>query len=109
MQFYFGGGPYLAYAPIGTSTPESVYFEGNAAGCADEPFKESAGLFQTSTGGEPALKQSDYGIHALAGVKLSGGLFAGVGYQWGLSNIGSSKELFYENRSLQRTIGYFFR
>lgn len=109
LQFFAGGGPYLSYALSGRTTIEGVYFESNAAGGRDEPFKETQDLFKKSRTGEPAFKRTDFGVNALAGVKLSGGLFAGIGYQLGLSNIGPSKESSYENRSLQLTIGYFFR
>lgn len=109
MQFFAGGGPYVAYALSGNTTTEGVYFESNAAGGRDEPFKEEVDLFKKTRRGEPPFKRTDYGVHALAGLKLNGGFFANVGYQLGLSNVGRSNKNVYENRSLQLTIGYFFR
>jgi hypothetical protein len=48
-------------------------------------------------------------VSLLAGVRLPGGVFANVGYQYGLSNISGDEDNVYKNRGLQLSIGYFFK
>ncbi|HEX5651857.1 MAG TPA: hypothetical protein VFX58_02215, partial [Chitinophagaceae bacterium] len=72
-----------------------------------ETEKEETNVFEKDEEGNTSFKRFDYGLGAIAGVKLPGGLFANVGYQFSLANISKSEESKYNNRALQLTIGYY--
>jgi hypothetical protein len=101
LQVYFGGGGYFNYAVSGQSVI-NAQVNGQTVKVTDDLFK--------SDGPEDvAFKKTDYGVSALAGIRLPGGIFANVGYQYGLSNVGGDEDNMYKNRGLQLSIGYFFR
>lgn len=101
LQLYFGGGGYFNYAVSGQSV-----ISGQVNG---QPMKVTDDLFKSDDPDDVAFKRTDYGLSVLAGVRLPGGLFANVGYQYGLNNIGGDEDNVYKNRGLQLSIGYFFR
>lgn len=103
-QVYFGGGGYVNYAVSGNSTVTGQYQGPNGM----QKFEVKDNLFQDD-GADAEFKRADFGLSALAGVRLPGGLFANVGYQYSLSNSSGSGEGVYKNRGLQLSIGYFFK
>lgn len=103
-KFFVGGGPYVSFAVSGKSKMESTikFSDGSV-----ETEKEETNVFEKDEEGNTSFKRFDYGLGAIAGVKLPGGLFANVGYQFSLANISKSEESKYNNRALQLTIGYY--
>ncbi|CAN5757349.1 hypothetical protein BH11BAC3_BH11BAC3_11710 [soil metagenome] len=105
-QFFAGAGGYLNYGISGKTKVEGEYISNGAT----EKFAEETDAFKNDADGNPGLKKADWGIGALAGVRMSNGLFANVGYQLGLSDISNSDNGGeYKSRGLQLTIGYFFK
>lgn len=103
-QFFFGGGPYFSYALSGkTKTESTIKFSDGST----ETDVEESDLFEKDDEGETYWKRSDFGVGAIAGVRLPGGLFANVGYQFSLANLSKAEDEKYRNRGLQLTIGYF--
>jgi hypothetical protein len=104
VKFYVGGGPYFSYAVSGKSTQETTikFSDGST-----ETEKEETDPFEKDDEGESYWKRTDFGIGAIAGVKLPGGLFANVGYQYSFANLSKADDEKYNNRGLQLTIGYY--
>jgi len=104
VKFYVGGGPYFSYAVSGKSTQETTikFSDGST-----ETEKEETDPFEKDDEGETYWKRTDFGVGAIAGVKLPGGLFANVGYQFSFANLSKADGEKYNNRGLQLTIGYY--
>ena len=103
-RFFVGGGPYVSFAVSGKSKMETTY---KFADGTTETEKEETDVFEKDADGNTTFKRTDYGIGAIAGVKLPGGLFANVGYQFSFANLSKDEESKYQNRGLQLTIGYY--
>ena len=105
VQFFAGAGGYISYGISGKSKSTLRYTmpDGHEAVEIDETK-----AFKKEQDGGAGLKKTDYGVGALAGIRLSSGLFANVGYQFSLANISGSDDVKYKNRGLQLTVGYFF-
>ncbi len=104
IRFFAGGGPYVSFAVSGKAKSETTY---NFADGSSETEKEETDIFEKDEEGNKAFKRTDFGVGAIAGVKLPGGLFANIGYQYSLSNISKQQGEKYNNRGLQLTIGYY--
>jgi hypothetical protein len=105
FQFFAGGGGFINYGISGKSkaTLSHIMPDGH-----ESVVVEEVKAFKKEEDGGAGLKKTDYGISALAGIRLGTGLFANVGYQLSLANISGSDDAKYKNRGLQLTIGYFF-
>ena len=103
-SFFVGGGPYVSFAVSGKTKSETTYryTDGTV-----ETEKEEADLFEKDEDGNTSFKRTDFGLGAIAGVKLPGGFFANVGYQYSLANLSKDEDAKYRNRGLQLTIGYY--
>jgi hypothetical protein len=107
IQLFAGAGGYYNYGISGKlrSTLSHTMPDGN-----ESVMEEEVDAFKKEEQGGAGLKKSDYGIGAIAGIRLGGGLFVNAGYQLSLANLdGTNDNAEYKNRSLQLTIGYFFR
>ena len=104
IQFFAGGGPYFSYALSGKTKMEGTIKFSDGTVIKD---KEEVDVFEEDDNGETTWKRTDYGVGALAGVKLPGGLFANVGYQFSFANLDKTDDAEYRNRGLQLTIGYY--
>jgi hypothetical protein len=103
VSFYAGGGPYVSFGISGKTKQETTYkYEDGTS----ETEKEEGDAFKKDENGDAAFKRFDYGVGALAGVKM-GNLFAHVGYQFSLGNISKTPEEKYKHRGLQLTVGYY--
>ncbi|HEY6506047.1 MAG TPA: porin family protein [Chitinophagaceae bacterium] len=106
VQLYAGGGGFVSYGVSGKTKSRLSYTmpDGHEAVVVEE-----MDAFKKEEDGGAGLKRLDYGVGALAGVRLSNGFFGNIGYQLSLADIdkseGGGK---YKNRGLQLTIGYFF-
>ena len=103
-QFFAGGGPYLSFAVSGKSKNETTYKFSDGAISTE---KEELDVFEKDEDGNTSFKRTDFGLGIMAGVKLPGGLFANVGYQYSLANLSKDDNAKYRNRGLQLTIGYY--
>jgi len=106
IQFYAGGGGYINYGVDGniTATLTHTMPDGHQTSTV-----EKSDAFKTEEDGGSGFKKTDWGVGALAGVRF-GKVFVNAGYQLSLSDIdGGQENGEYKNRSLQITIGYFFR
>lgn len=105
VQLFAGAGGYISYGVSGKSKLKLSYImpDGHPA----ETIEELKAFKKEEEGGA-GLKRTDFGVGALAGIRLANGLFANAGYQLSLSNISDSDDGKYKNRGLQLTIGYFF-
>lgn len=107
MQFFAGAGGYINYGISGKSKARLSYTMSDGH---ESVTIEEADAFKKEEDGGAGLKKTDYGVGALAGIRLGNGLFANVGYQMSLANIdGSEDNGTYKNRGLQLTIGFFFK
>jgi hypothetical protein len=107
VQLYAGAGGFVNYGISGKSKMKLSYTmpDGNEA-----VMEEESDPFKKEEDGGAGMKRTDYGVAAMAGVRLLNGLFLNVGYQHSLSNIEKSDdEGEYKNRGLQLTLGFFFR
>ena len=104
-QFFVGGGPYFSYALNGKSKSETTIKFSDGTVVTD---KEETNVFDKDDDGETYWKRSDYGVGAIAGIKLSGGLYVNLGYQLSFANLSKADDEKYKNRGAQLTIGYFF-
>jgi hypothetical protein len=103
-QFYFGGGPYISVGVSGNSKVVTTYKFSDGS---TETEKEESNVFEKDEEGNRMFNRTDYGVGAIAGVKLPGGLFANVGYQYSFANLSKDEESTYRNRGLQLTVGYY--
>ena len=103
-QFFVGGGPYFSYAFSGKSKVESTI---KFADGTTETEKEEENVFEEDEDGETYWKRTDYGVGAIAGVKLPRGWFVNVGYQFSFANLSKSEDSKYNNRGLQLTLGCY--
>ena len=106
VQFYAGGGGYINYGVDGniTATLTHTMPDGHQTSTV-----EKSDAFKKEEDGGSGFKKTDWGVAALAGVRF-GKVFVNAGYQLSLSDIdGGQENQQYKNRSLQVTIGYFFR
>jgi hypothetical protein len=103
-RFFVGGGPYVSFAVSGKSKMETTYKFSDGT---TETESEEADVFEKDEDGNTSFKRTDYGVGAIAGVKLPGGLFVNVGYQFSLANLSKDDEATYRNRGLQLTVGYY--
>jgi hypothetical protein len=103
LSFYAGGGPYVSFGLSGKTKQETTYkYEDGTS----ETEKEETDAFKKDENGDAAFKRFDYGVGALAGVKM-GNVFAHVGYQFSLGNISKTEQEKYKHRGLQLTVGYY--
>ncbi|HEX7846279.1 MAG TPA: porin family protein [Chitinophagaceae bacterium] len=103
-QFFVGGGPYFSYAVSGKSTQETTMKFSDGSVVTD---KEETDPFEKDDEGETYWKRTDFGVGAIAGVKLPGGFFANIGYQFSFNNLSKADDEKYRNRGLQLTVGYY--
>ncbi len=104
LQFFAGGGPYFSYALSGKSKTETTY---KFADGSSQTEKEESDVFEKDDDGETYWKRTDYGVGAIAGVKLPRGWYANLGYQFSFSNLSKADDEKYKNRGLQLTVGYY--
>lgn len=103
-KFFAGGGPYVSFAVSGKSKMETTFKFADGSSTTET---EESDVFEKDEEGNTSFRRGDYGLGAIAGVRLPGGLFANVGYQFSLANISKDDETKYRNRGLQLTIGYY--
>jgi hypothetical protein len=94
--FYFGAGPYVAYALSGKAKAQ----QNGVTVSADIPFGNNPGEF----------KRVDFGANALAGYQLKNNLNFGVNYGLGLTNIiqNGGADMKITNRVFSILVGYSF-
>jgi hypothetical protein len=106
LQLYAGAGGYINYGVDGKLKATLSFTMPDGS---ESKVTEKAKAFKKEEDGGAGFKKTDFGVGALAGIKLGKGLFANVGYQLSLSNInGTDDDAVYKNRGIQLTIGYFF-
>jgi Outer membrane protein beta-barrel domain len=106
IQLYAGAGGYINYGIDGnmTATLTHTMPDGHQASSV-----EKTDAFKKEEDGGSGFKKTDWGLGGIAGIRF-GKVFVNAGYQLSLSNIDVGQEnQEYKNRSLQITIGYFFR
>lgn len=107
LNLFVGAGGFVNYGISGTSKATTSYTmpDGHQA-----IVIEKSKAFKKQDDGGAGLRKTDWGVAALAGVRLSSGVFVNAGYQLSLGNIADpADDIKYRNRGLQITIGYFFR
>ena len=104
INFFVGGGPYVSLAVAGKTKTAMTYKLSDGTTVTE---KEDSDPFEKDEEGNASFKRTDYGISAIAGLRLPSGLFANVGYQYSLDNISIDNGSEYKNRSFQLTIGYY--
>lgn len=103
-KLYAGLGGYGSYGISGESKQTTRYILPDD----DETVTiEKLKAFKKEEQGGAGFKKGDIGASALAGVKLSNGVFAHIGYQLSFANL-SESEGTYKNRGVQLPAGYFF-
>jgi hypothetical protein len=107
LQFFVGGGGYVSY---GVSGKSKITLTQTLPDGSQSTYKEDVKAFEKEENGGAGLKKADYGLGAIAGLRIGRKLFVNAGYQFSLANIAESEDGGqYKNRSLQFTIGYFLR
>ena len=103
VSLFAGAGGFVNYGVDGTSEQTTTEVVNGHEIVTVEKLK----AFKKEDDGGAGLKKFDFGAGALAGVKLSNGFFANLGYQLSLTNIsqGGGK---YKNQGLLVSVGYFF-
>ncbi len=105
FQFFAGGGPYYSFGISGKAKSTiTTTFNGTT-----EIVKTDQDAFKKQADNGAGFKRTDYGVGAVAGIKLPNGLYGNIGYQLSFANINDAEDGKYKNRGLQLTIGYFFR
>lgn len=104
IQFHAGGGPYLSFAVSGKAKSTTTYKFADGTSQTEE---EESDIFEEDENGDASFQRTDYGVGALAGIKLPNGFFANIGYQFSLANLSNSDGEEYKNRGFQLTVGYF--
>lgn len=104
LELYAGVGGYISYGLSGKTKITKSYTlpDGNHV------TEEERDAFKDAEKNGAGFRKVDFGASALAGVKLKNGLFANIGYQFGLTDIASDTDTKYFNRSLQLHVGYLF-
>ena len=105
LQYFVGMGGYFGYGISGKSKATLRYTmpDGN-----EMATSEVLDAFRSEEEGGLGLRRSDFGLTALAGIKLQNGLFAQVGYQVGLADINKDAGASYRNNGIQLAVGYYF-
>jgi hypothetical protein len=97
-KIFFGAGPYYGYALSGNVRSTTINGSPNQVSEGNITF-----------GGDGNYKRSDFGVNALAGIKLKNGLLFSVNYEYGLTNIYKSQFVTTDkNRVLGFSAGYQF-
>jgi hypothetical protein len=106
LQFFAGAGPFVNYGVSGVTKMTASYTLPNG-----EPGSETTetDAFKTDSEDGANFDRTDFGAGALAGIKLSGGLYIQAGYQLGLANITRDEGNKYKTQGIQVSFGYFFR
>ncbi len=96
VKLHLNAGPYLAYGISGKTKAEA------AAG----GYKESAevDLF----GDEGSAKRFDAGVQIGAGLGFLNNYYAGIAYEWGVTNISQTTSGKTKNRNFMISLGYNF-
>ena len=101
-KFFFGAGPSIGFGLSGTDkstegsnvTSTGVKFDGKTDAEAND--------------NKDHLKAIDFGFNLLAGYKFENGLFANIGYAFGLNNISPENGVSQKNSGLCLKVGYMF-
>ena len=99
---FFGLGPVIGLGLSGTEKSKSSGSESTTKVKFDG--KDNS----TSTDDFSHLKSIDFGLNLIAGYKFENGVFANVGYAFGLSNISPDNGGSLKNSGLSIKVGYFF-
>ncbi|HSV12314.1 MAG TPA: porin family protein [Hanamia sp.] len=104
VSFYFGAGPSIGYGISGKIKYRGFAEDENGQTVAVD---ESVDAFKKEDKGGAGMGRVDISLNAIAGVKLTNGMFVNAGYLGSLRNLaqGDGK---YKNYGLQLTVGYFF-
>ena len=102
-KIFIGGGPYYGLALSGKSNVTTTSGNENEI----PAVSNSGGNITIGNTANDALKRSDFGLNALAGVKLNDGLLISAGYGFGFTNI-FNKDGHDKNRVLNVSAGYCF-
>lgn len=102
-KIFLGGGPYFGYALSGHTKSSTVADYGN--GPAYDNYD-----FDIVFGKDGYLRRSDFGLNAIAGLKIKNGLLFSVNYGYGLTNVAKpetgNKD---KNRVATFAVGYEFK
>ena len=104
-KLFFGAGPSVGYGLFGKSKVTST-----------DPFNpgqketQSFDAFKKEEDGGAGYKRFDFSANAIAGFQWKSGFYVNAGYLLGFSNIIDAEDgQSYKNRSLQLSVGYFFK
>jgi hypothetical protein len=98
-KIFIGGGPYFGYGISGKSTVTGVF---TTSGSGTETQNLTFGS------GTNDVKNPDYGVNFLGGIRFSSGFSASVGYGLGLANLSNDSSVSTKNNVVSVSIGYFF-
>ncbi|MGB4775087.1 MAG: porin family protein [Daejeonella sp.] len=103
--FYFGTGPYAAFAIAGKNYIEFI----NNGVNPPETTKADEDL-EFGNNSKDDYKRLDFGLNVLAGYQLKNGINVGANYGLGLSNItrGENADFKQKNRVVSVSVGYIF-
>lgn len=102
-KIFLGGGPYYGYALSGHSKGSTVADYGNGPTYNNTEY-------DVEFGKDGSFKRSDFGLNAIAGIKLKNNLLFSVNYGFGLTNlIQSDPNEKVKNRVAALSVGYEFR
>lgn len=97
--FYYGGGPYAAYAlggRIRSIDKRNIYVKDSSK--EDLEFGDQAGQ----------LKTGDFGLNLTTGFRIKNGMDFGANFGFGLANISNDAAFKSQNRQLSFSVGYLF-
>ncbi len=103
-KFFIGGGPYYGLALSGKSNVTTTSGNENEI----PAVTNSGGNITIGNTAADALKRSDFGLNALAGIKLNNGLLISTGYGFGFTDIFNRDGQGIQNRVLNVSAGYCF-
>lgn len=102
-KIFVGGGPYIALGLSGkdkySASATSGSSSSSASGDIDVTFGSSSG----------DVKNPDFGINFMGGIKLQNNLLFSIGYGLGLANLSNMSGTTTQNRSFNLSVGYFFK
>jgi len=101
-KFFLGGGPYIAYGLLCSSSTQSETTDG-------EPITYAlpeTNMLQFGNG-EEDIKRIDFGLNATGGYMIRNGLFISAGFEYGLTKITNTDDKA-NNDVLTASLGYCF-
>jgi hypothetical protein len=104
-NIFIGGGPYVAMGVSGKEKTSDTYTQTGGSTASGSSASESNLSFGNSSGD---IKNPDYGINLLGGIRLKSGLLFSAGYGFGLANLSNVSGSKTKNNGFSLSIGYSF-